>query len=49
VRTFDRLLEILSQDFELLHREDVDFVIKETARKYQHTVAELSVWRKKSV
>ena len=49
VCTSDRLLEVLSKDFELLHREDIDFVIKETARKYQHTVAELSVWRKKSV
>ena len=25
----------------------VDFVIKETARKFQHTISELSVWKKK--
>jgi putative 4-mercaptohistidine N1-methyltranferase len=49
VRTFERLKEILSEHFEFVHREDVTFVIKETARKYQHTLSELSVWRRKSV
>jgi len=49
VRTFERLKEILGEHFEFVYREDVEFVIQETARKYQHTVSELSVWRKKSV
>jgi putative 4-mercaptohistidine N1-methyltranferase len=49
VRTFERLKEILGEHFEFVHREDVEFVIKETARKFEHSVAELSVWRKKSV
>jgi hypothetical protein len=49
VRTFKRLKEILGAHFEFVHREDVAFVIQETDRKYQHTVSELSVWRKKSV
>ena len=47
IKTLDSLKEILSEKFELVHVEDVDFVIKETARKYQHTVSELSVWKKK--
>jgi len=32
--------------FELLHRQDVPFVIRETARKHQHTLAEMTVWRR---
>ena len=47
VKTLDSLKSILSDTFELIHVQDVDFVIKETARKYQHTISELSVWKKK--
>ncbi len=47
VRTIENLERILADRFELLHKEDVAFVIKETARKYQHTIAELSVWKKR--
>ncbi|MFT5660543.1 MAG: 5-histidylcysteine sulfoxide synthase/putative 4-mercaptohistidine N1-methyltransferase [Sulfurimonas sp.] len=47
VKTLDSLQKILSDRFELVHTQDVDFVIKETARKYQHTISELSVWKKK--
>ena len=47
VKTLDSLQNILSETFELVHTQDVDFVIKETARKYQHTISELSVWKKK--
>ena len=47
VRTIDTLEKILSAEFTLIHREDVPFVIKESARKFQHTLSELSVWRKK--
>jgi len=47
VRTLERLREMLADDFELLHHQDLEFVIKESARKYQHTIAQLSVWRKK--
>jgi 5-histidylcysteine sulfoxide synthase/putative 4-mercaptohistidine N1-methyltranferase len=46
VRTIDTLKEILGKDFELLHVEDLEFVIKETARKYQHSISHVSVWRK---
>ena len=39
------LTRILEPRFSLVHREDVPFVIRETARKHQHSVAEMTVWR----
>jgi 5-histidylcysteine sulfoxide synthase/putative 4-mercaptohistidine N1-methyltranferase len=36
----------LEDRFTLLHRQDVPFVIRETARKHQHTIAEMTVWRR---
>ncbi len=47
VKTIDSLKSILSEKFELIHVQDLAFVIKETARKYQHTVSEMSVWKKR--
>ncbi|MDD2449250.1 MAG: 5-histidylcysteine sulfoxide synthase [Sulfurimonas sp.] len=47
VRTLDSLKEILSEHFELVHLRDIEFVIKETARKFQHTIAQCSIWKKK--
>ncbi|MCW8896009.1 MAG: 5-histidylcysteine sulfoxide synthase [Sulfurimonas sp.] len=47
VKTLDTLKNILSNKFELLHVQDLEFVIKETKRKYQHTISEVSVWKKK--
>ncbi len=47
VRTIERLKDILSEKFECLHAEDLEFVIKETARKYQHTISQVSVWKKR--
>ncbi|MHC3993854.1 5-histidylcysteine sulfoxide synthase [Thiomicrolovo sp. ZZH C-3] len=41
------LKAILSPHFELLETQDVPFVIRETARKYQHTLAQMSVWKKR--
>jgi len=46
VTTLQGLEEILGSDFRLLDTEDVPFVIQETARKHQHTVAQMSVWEK---
>jgi len=48
VHTIDSLKEILGVEFELVALEDVPFVIRETPRKYQHTLAQMSVWKKKS-
>ncbi len=46
--TFDGLKELLSANFELVEEpKDLPFVIRETARKYQHTIAQLSIWRRK--
>jgi putative 4-mercaptohistidine N1-methyltranferase len=47
VRTIDSLKVVLGEKFELLHIQDLDFVIKETARKYQHTISQVSVWKKR--
>jgi len=47
VKTIDSLKSILNDKFELVHIQDLEFVIKETARKYQHTISEVSVWKKR--
>jgi len=47
VTTLQGLEEILGQDFTLMDTKDVPFVIQETARKHQHTVAQISIWEKK--
>jgi hypothetical protein len=44
--TFAGLSRAFAGRFDLLHRQDVPFVIRETARKHQHTVAEMTVWRR---
>ncbi len=47
VHTLDTLKEILSLNFTLVHLEDVEFVLRESARKYQHTISQMSVWKKR--
>jgi len=47
IKTIDSLKNVLGNKFELIHVEDLEFVIKETDRKYQHTISEVSIWRKK--
>lgn len=47
VTTLEGLKKLLEGHFELIAIEDVPFVIRETARKFQHTVAQMSVWRKR--
>jgi putative 4-mercaptohistidine N1-methyltranferase len=44
--TLAGLTRTLEPRFTLLHREDIPFVIRETARKHQHSVAEMTVWRR---
>ena len=44
--TFDGLSRALARRFTLELREDIPFVIRETARKHQHTLAEMTIWRK---
>lgn len=47
VTTLDGLKEILGKDFELIDTKDVPFVIQETARKHQYTIAHMTIWQKK--
>ena len=47
VSTLEGLKDILENNFELIATEDVPFVIRETARKFQHTISQMSVWRKR--
>jgi len=46
--TFEGLRRWLESAFELADRRDVPFVIRETARKHQHSVAEMTAWRRRS-
>jgi putative 4-mercaptohistidine N1-methyltranferase len=41
------LQDHLAETFILEHRQDIPFLIRETARKYQHTVAEGTRWRRR--
>jgi putative 4-mercaptohistidine N1-methyltranferase len=47
VTTIDGLKETLGNDFELIDTKDVPFVIQETARKHQYTIAHMTIWQKK--
>ncbi len=47
VTTLDGLKELLLPSFNLIDVRDVEFVIRETSRKFQHSVAQLSVWEKR--
>ncbi len=49
VSTLQGLEHILEQSFRLIDTQEIPFVIQETARKHQHTVAQMSVWEKKDV
>ena len=47
VSTLEGLKEILEPRFELIDRRDIPFVIQETARKHQYSIAEMTVWEKR--
>ena len=47
--TLDGLKSILLSHFELVHGpESVPFVIRETSRKFQHTLSEVTVWKRRA-
>ena len=46
VTTLQGLEEILSDDFRLLETKNIPFVIQETARKHQYTIAQMTIWQK---
>lgn len=43
----DGLAEALGDEFELVHREDLPFMIREHRRKFEYVVSDLTVWRRK--
>lgn len=45
--TFDWLKSSLEPDFQLLRSSDEPFLIRETARKFQWTFSQVSVWRRR--
>lgn len=47
VRTLDGLRAHLDQDFELTGTKDLPFLIREHARKFQWSVAQASLWRRR--
>lgn len=47
VSTLEGLKAILNGYFDLVNVEDVPFVIRETPRKYQYTLSQMSVWKRK--
>lgn len=49
VSTLDGLKQQLGEQFELIKGPElVPFVIRETSRKFQHTLSEVTIWRKKA-
>ena len=48
VKTLDGLKASLENEFELIESNlSVDFVIKETSNKYQHSISQISIWKKR--
>jgi 5-histidylcysteine sulfoxide synthase/putative 4-mercaptohistidine N1-methyltranferase len=45
--TLDGLKDALSPQFTLLETRDIPFVIRETRRKFQHTISQMTVWERK--
>ena len=45
--TLDGLTETLIGQFELVAVKEIPFVIRETKRKFQHSVSEMTIWRKR--
>ena len=45
--TLDGLKDALRDQFELISVKEIPFVIRETNRKYQHSLSEMSIWRKR--
>lgn len=48
ITTFDGLTQRLRDHFTLIARHDIPFVIRETARKFQHSISEMTIWKKKN-
>ncbi len=44
--TLNALHDILDEHFKLIHLKDIEFVIRESERKFQHTISQMSVWER---
>ncbi|MEZ4743373.1 MAG: 5-histidylcysteine sulfoxide synthase [Bdellovibrionota bacterium] len=47
LNSFDGLSQILNKHFNLVKHEDIPFILRETKRKFQHTIADFSLWELK--
>ncbi|RLA70868.1 MAG: putative 4-mercaptohistidine N1-methyltransferase, partial [Epsilonproteobacteria bacterium] len=47
VHTLDTLKVVLGKWFDLIDTVEIPFVIRETPRKFQHTISQMSVWKKR--
>ena len=45
--TLDGLQQALRDRFKLVETKDIPFVIRETQRKFQYSVAQMTVWKLK--
>jgi putative 4-mercaptohistidine N1-methyltranferase len=45
--TLDGLKELLADRFMLVETRDIPFVIRETRRKFQHSISQMTAWRRK--
>lgn len=45
--SFDRIQQLLDKEFELIHRENYPFLIREHERKYQYGVSDGCVWQRR--
>ncbi len=46
IGTWEGLTAQLGGEFQLIETHDIPFVIRETERKFQHSVAEMTIWEK---
>ncbi len=44
--TLDALHDILDSDFKLLDIKEIEFVLRESERKFQHTISQMSIWER---
>ncbi|KTD12069.1 methyltransferase [Legionella gratiana] len=45
-KTIEGIKSLLKSRFNLIATEDIPFVIRETERQFQHSIAQLSIWQK---
>ena len=45
--TLDGLKRLLEPHFTLVDTQDIPFILRESARKFQHTISQMSVWKRR--